>query len=174
MNSALPNLIPQVTFQAMSRRGPIDMPSDQVFAGKNVMLFGLVGAFTPSCHYLHLPAILDEADTLKASGIDTLACTSVNDIFVLNAWARASGAGDEILFLADGNGDFARGLDLLFDGRPLGLGFRSKRYVLWANQGIIQHLMIEADAGQLGINSAPSLLATFMKWANGAKRDFWS
>jgi peroxiredoxin len=160
------NLIPSVTFQVMSKGKPIAITSDEFFSKRSVALFGIPGAFTPPCHILHLPGIISELKCFKEGGSDIVACTAVNDVFVLDAWAQSLGVSDELLFLADGNGDFARGLGLLFDGRPLGLGYRSKRYAMWVNNGVIQHLLVEPDPTQADVSSAHALLRMFDQWAS--------
>jgi len=161
------NVIPSVNFQILERGKPISLPSRSVFAGKSVALFGLPGAFTPACHHIHLPGIIAEYKRYEASGIDLVACTAVNDIFVLDAWRKALGIPDDILILADGNGDFARGLGLAFDGRSLGLGERSKRYAMWVKDGVIQHLTIEADPTLADVSTAYRLLQAFESWSRG-------
>ncbi len=163
--SPAPRLIPPVTFHVMAKGKPASIASKDVFSGGNVALFGLTGAFTPSCHYNHLPGIITDFPRFRESGTDLVAITTVNDVFVLDAWARAVGAPEEILFLADGNGDFAKALGLLFDGHQLGLGYRSKRYAMWVNDGSIQHLSVEADPTLADVSSAYSLLKMFDHWA---------
>jgi glutaredoxin/glutathione-dependent peroxiredoxin len=108
-----------------------------------------------------LPSVFADFESLKSSGVDLVACTSVNDVFVMDAWRRVLGAPDEMVFLADGNADFARGLGLIFDGRPLGLGERSKRYAMWVIDGSIQHLAIEPDLTMADVGSAYTLLKVF-------------
>jgi peroxiredoxin len=161
------SVIPSVDFQIMKRGKPISLSSRSVFAGKSVALFGLPGAFTPACHHIHVPGIMAEYERYRESGIDLVACTAVNDVFVLDAWRQALGISDEILILADGNGDFARGLGLAFDGRPLGLGERSKRYAMWVKDGVIQHLSVEADPTLADVSTAYTLLQAFESWSRG-------
>jgi peroxiredoxin len=161
------NVIPSVDFQIMERGKSVSLLSRIVFAGKSVALFGLPGAFTPACHHIHLPGIIAEYERYKASGIDLVACTAVNDVYVLDAWRRALGIPKEILLLADGNGNFARGLGLNFDGRSLGLGERSKRYAMWVKDEVIQHLTVEADPTLADVSSAYSLLQAFESWSRG-------
>jgi glutaredoxin/glutathione-dependent peroxiredoxin len=160
-------VIPSVNFQIMERGKSTSLSSRIVFAGKSVALFGIPGAFTPACHHIHLPVIMAEYEDYKASGIDLVACTAVNDIYVLDAWRQELGISDEVLFLADGNGEFARGLGLTFDGRSLGLGERSKRYAMWIKDGVIQHLAVEADPTLADVSSAYSLLQAFESWSRG-------
>jgi peroxiredoxin len=161
------NAIPSADFQIMERGKPASLSSRAVFAGKSVALFGLPGAFTPACHHIHVPGIMAEYEQYKASGIDLVACTAVNDIYVLDAWRQALAIPDGILILADGNGDFARSLGLTFDGRSLGLGERSKRYAMWVMDGVIQHLTVEADPTLADVSTAYSLLQAFESWSSG-------
>jgi glutaredoxin/glutathione-dependent peroxiredoxin len=161
-------LIPSVTFQTMENGKPRSITSREVFSGRNVALFGVLGAFTPACHYIHLPEIAVEFERYKASGIDLVALTAVNDIYVLEAWRRSLRIPDDILFLADGNGDFAKSLGLIFDGRKLGLGVRSKRYAMWIRNGTIQHLSVDPDPTQADVSSAYSLLRVFESWSESA------
>lgn len=157
--------IPDNDFQIMTDEGPSDLSTGEIFNGKNVVLFGIPGAFTPSCHQLHLPSYIQEYKTLKDAGIDTIACTAVNDIFVLDIWARATNANRKILFLADGNGEFAAAMGLLLDARKLGLGIRSRRYALWARDGVVQAINIEEDPTLAEVTTAYSVLKMFNDWA---------
>jgi|EndMetStandDraft_8_1072994.scaffolds.fasta_scaffold91608_2 glutaredoxin/glutathione-dependent peroxiredoxin len=156
--------IPYVEFLTMGRDGPLLITSEEVFRGRSVVLFAVPGAFTPSCHYVHMPSYLDEYETLRRAGVDTIACTAVNDPFVLDVWAQATGAKDKILFLADGNGDFVEAMDLPFDGRHLGLGSRSRRYALWAFDGVVRVLNIERDPTKAEVTTAYAMLRMFETW----------
>jgi peroxiredoxin len=156
--------IPQVEFLTPSEDGPLPISTDEVFRGKNVVLFAVPGAFTPSCHHLHMPSYLHEYENLRRAGVDTIACTAVNDPFVLGIWAEATGAKDKILFLADGNADFVTAMGLAFDGRRLGIGPRSRRYALWACDGIIRALNIENDPTIAEITTAYAMLRMFDAW----------
>jgi glutaredoxin/glutathione-dependent peroxiredoxin len=160
-------LIPPATFQIMQEGKPVSLTSRELFSGRRVALFGVAGAFIPTCHHLHLPAIIEEYETLKAGGVDIVACTSVNDVYVMDAWRTALRAPPGMLFLADGNGEFARGLGLAFNGRPFGLGERSKRYVMWAIEGTIQHLAVEPDLTLADVSTAHTLLDMFESWSIG-------
>jgi peroxiredoxin len=166
MSPAL-NLIPAVTFQIMENGRAVPITSEEVFSNRSVALFGVPGAFTPVCHYIHLPGVVADYENFKTSDVDLVACTSVNDVYVMDAWRRALAVPDGLLFLADGNGDFARGLGLTFDGRPLGLGERSKRYAMWVKNGSIQHLAIEPDLTEADVSSAYTLLRVFDNWSSG-------
>ncbi|MGO9484042.1 MAG: redoxin family protein [Rhodomicrobium sp.] len=161
------NLIPAVTFQIMEGGRPAALTSQALFSGRRVALFGLAGAFIPTCHHLHLPGIIDEYESIKAGGIDLVACTAVNDVFVMDAWRSALHAPPGMLFLADGNGDFVRGLGLGFDGRPFGLGERSKRYAMWVINGAIQQLAVEPDMTEADVSTAYTLLGMFESWSEG-------
>lgn len=148
----------------MTEGGPCDISAGEVFAGKTVVLFGVPGAFTPSDHQFHLPSYLREYDTLREAGVDTIACTAVNDIFVLDVWARASGAHEKILFLADGNAEFASAVGLTLDARNLGFGIRSRRYTLWAEDGIVQAIDVEEDLTIAEVTTAYSVSKMFNEW----------
>ena len=156
--------IPQVEFLTMSEDGPLPITSEEVFAGKSVVMFAVPGAFTPTCHYVHMPSYLEEYETLRRAGVDTVACTSVNDPFVLDCWAQATGAKDKILFLADGNADFVTAMGLTLNGRALGFGLRSRRYALWAHDGVVRLLNIEEDPSRAEITTAYAMLRMFESW----------
>ena len=114
--------LPDVTFMTMTADGPQPMSTDDVFGGKRVALFAVPGAYTPTCSAKHLPGFIEKAAELQAKGVDRIACTSVNDVFVMGAWGKDQGAGDDVLMLADGNGDFASALGLEMDGSAFGMG----------------------------------------------------
>jgi peroxiredoxin len=143
MAIAVGSRLPEATFRVMTPSGPAAMTTAQVFDGKRVALFAVPGAFTPTCSNSHLPGFLADLDGFKAKGVDTIACTAVNDVFVLDAWSKSAGAGDKILFLSDGNGDFARGLGLDMDGSGIGFGIRSKRYAMFVEDGVVKVLNVE-------------------------------
>jgi peroxiredoxin len=149
--------LPQATFMTPTEEGPAPISTDEVFKGKRVALFAVPGAFTPTCSAKHLPGFKEQADALKAKGVDTIACVSVNDVFVMKAWAQDQGVGDKILMLADGNGDFTRALGLELNASKFGMGSRSQRYSLIANDGVVEMLNIEA-AGEFRVSSADYLL----------------
>ena len=135
--------IPSVTLKAVTPDGTQDVTTDEFFAGKKVVLFAVPGAFTPLCSAQHLPGFIEHAEAIKAKGVDTIACLSVNDFFVMDAWAKDRGAGDKVVMLADGNGDFTRAVDLSLDASGAGLGLRSQRYALVAEDGVVTHLGVE-------------------------------
>jgi len=151
--------LPEAKFRVMGRDGPVWKTTDEVFKGKKVVLFAVPGAFTPTCSNNHLPGFLKNADAIKAKGVDTIAVTGVNDVFVFDAWKKATGAGGKIEFLADGNGEFAKALDLALDGSAAGLGIRSKRYALLAEDGVVRKLNVEDTPGKAENSGADNLLS---------------
>ncbi len=150
--------IPKASFSVMTPQGPAVRTTDEVFKGRKVVLIGVPGAFTPTCSNLHLPGFVERADAFKAKNIDEVAVTSVNDVFVMTAWAKDTGAADGISFLADGSGDFARALGLTLDLSERGLGVRSQRYSMLVEDGVIRKLNIEASPGKADASSAETLL----------------
>jgi peroxiredoxin len=150
--------IPEGKFRVWTADGPGWKTTDEVFKGKKVVLFAVPGAFTPTCHKNHLPGFLKNADAIKAKGVDAIAVTSVNDVFVMTEWAKASGAEGKIDFLADGNADFAKALDLTMDGAAGGLGLRSQRYSMLVEDGVVKSLNIEDGPGKAEISGADALL----------------
>jgi len=149
--------MPAGTFKVMTREGPKDLSADELFKGKLVVLFSVPGAFTPTCDAKHLPGFVQLADQLRAKGVDTIACMAVNDVFVMNAWGKASGVGDKILMLADGNGDYARALGLELDARKFGMGERGQRFAIVARDGVATRVEIEAP-GQFKVSAAEYVL----------------
>jgi peroxiredoxin len=119
--------VPSAKMKQMTAEGPKDISSDELFAGKKVAVFALPGAFTPTCSAKHLPGFIEKAAELKGKGIQAIACVSVNDAFVMDAWGKSQGAGDKVMMIADGNGDFTRAMGLELDGTANGLGKRSQR-----------------------------------------------
>ena len=150
--------IPEAKFRVMSESGPAVKTTDEVFKGKKVVLFAVPGAFTPTCHNNHLPGFLKNADAIKAKGVDTIAVTGVNDVFVMEAWKKATGAEGKIEFLADGNGDFAKAIDLALDASGVGLGLRSRRYAMLVEDGVVKKLSVESEPGKAEVSSAENLL----------------
>jgi peroxiredoxin len=142
----------------MTAEGPKPKTTDDIFKGKKVVLFAVPGAFTPTCHKNHLPGFVTQADAIKAKGIDTIAVTGVNDVFVMDAWKKATTAEGKIEFLADGNGDFAKAIDMTIDASGNGLGTRSKRYAMVVEDGVVKKLNIEDAPGKAEISSAENLL----------------
>jgi glutaredoxin/glutathione-dependent peroxiredoxin len=150
--------IPEGKFRVMTAEGPGWRSTDEVFKGKKIVLFAVPGAFTPTCHKNHMPGFLKSSDAFKAKGVDGIAVTAVNDVFVMTEWGKASGADGKIDFLADGNGDFAKALDLTMDGSGGGLGLRSKRYAMLVDDGVVKQLNIEDAPGKVETSSAETLL----------------
>ena len=151
--------LPDATFMTMSAEGPKPMKTADVFGGKKVALFAVPGAYTPTCHGQHMPGFVARYDDFKSKGFDTVACTSVNDIFVLTNWAKDSKADGKILMLADGSADFAKkiGLDIDLAGR--GLGVRSKRYSMIVEDGVVKALNVEDAPPSHDKSSAAALCA---------------
>jgi len=138
--------IPAGTFKIMGEGGPEDIGTDEVFAGKKVVFFAVPGAFTPGCSMTHLPGYVVNADKIKAKGVDTIACMAVNDAFVMGAWGRDQNA-DEILMLADGNGEFTRAIGMELDASGFGMGPRCKRFAMIVDDGTVTHIAIEPPGG---------------------------
>ena len=151
--------LPNATFRVMTAEGPKPKTTDDIFKGKKVALFAVPGAFTPTCNNLHIPSFLNNAAAIKAKGVQTIAVTGVNDVFVMEAWKKSTGAGDKIDFLADGNGEFAKAIDMAFDGSGNGLGTRSKRYSMLVEDGVVKKLNIEDAPGKCDISGGQALLA---------------
>lgn len=151
--------LPSATLVKATENGPDQVSTDDFFAGRKVALFAVPGAFTPTCSAKHMPGYVDNADALKAKGVDEIACVSVNDAFVMDAWGKASNAGDKVTLLADGNGQFAKDLGLEMDGSKFGMGTRSQRYSMVVNDGVVESLNVEAP-GEFKVSSAEHLLDT--------------
>ena len=150
--------LPSATFMTMGAEGPQPIKSDDIFKGKKVALFAVPGAFTPTCSAKHLPGFRDHADDFKAKGVDTIACLSVNDVFVMGAWAKDQNVGESVLLLADGNGDFTKALGLELDGTKFGMGLRSQRYSMVIDNGKVTTLNVE-EGGDFKVSSADYMLA---------------
>jgi peroxiredoxin len=150
--------LPAATFRVMTPDGPAPKTTDDIFKGKRVVLFAVPGAFTPTCHKNHMPGFVKNADAIKAKGIDTIAVTAVNDVFVMDAWCKASSADGKIQLLADGSGDFAKALDLSADLSANGLGIRSKRYSMLVEDGVVKKLNVEDAPGKAETSGADNLL----------------
>ena len=149
--------IPSATLMQMKDGGPKPVKTDDLFAGKKVVVFALPGAFTPTCSAKHLPGFVQNADALKAKGIDAIACVSVNDAFVMGAWGEQQKVGDKVMMLADGNGDFTRALGLEMDGSRFGMGKRSQRFAMIVDNGVVKELNVE-EPGAFAVSSAEHVL----------------
>jgi len=150
--------LPEAKFRVMGSEGPAWKTTDEVFKGKKVALFAVPGAFTPTCNNVHVPSFLNNIDAFKGKGVDTVAVTGVNDVFVMEAWKKSTGAGGKIEFLADGNADFAKAIDMTMDGSGGGLGTRSRRYSMFVDDGVVKQLNIEEAAGKCDLSGGDALL----------------
>ena len=150
--------MPAGVLKTMSAEGPKDLTSEELFKGKKVVLFSVPGAFTPTCDAKHLPGFVQLADQIRAKGVDTIACMAVNDVFVMNAWGKASGVADKVLMLADGNGEYSKALGLELDARGFGLGLRGQRFALVIDDGVVTYANIEAP-GQFKVSAAEHVLS---------------
>ncbi len=149
--------LPTAKFRVMTPEGPAWKTTDDIFKGKKVALFAVPGAYTGTCHKMHMPSIVASADALKAKGVSTVAVTAVNDVFVMDAWKKATAA-DKVDFLADGNGEFAKAIDLTFDGSGNGLGTRSRRYSMLIDDGVVKKLNVEEAPGKVDVSGGDALL----------------
>lgn len=150
--------IPSATLRTPSQDGPANITTDEIFAGKTVVLFAVPGAFTPTCQNNHLPGYIELKDELRAKGAETIAVVAVNDVFVMDAWRKANGGENDILFLADGNAEFAKAVGLDVDLNAKGFGTRSQRYSMLVRDGIVQTVNIEDAPGQAEKSSARAML----------------
>ena len=150
--------MPSGTFGVMTESGPGAISTDELFAGKKVVLVSVPGAFTPTCSMNHLPGFVERADEIAAKGVDTVACMSVNDVFVMHAWGKDREVGDKVVMLADGNGEYARALDLEMDGTKFNMGMRSQRFAIIVDDGAATHVAVEAP-GAFEVSKADAVLA---------------
>jgi peroxiredoxin len=149
--------IPQTTFMKATPEGPQPVSSEDYFKGRRVALFSVPGAFTPTCSAKHLPSFIERADDLRAKGVDEIACTAVNDAFVMGAWGESSGAAEKVTMLSDGNGQFAQALGLTMDGSKYGMGTRGQRFSMIVNDGVVEQLNVE-EPGAYSVSSAEHML----------------
>jgi len=149
--------IPEATLTIMGEVGPRNVSTEALFQGRRLVLFGLPGAFTPTCSARHLPGYLDEADAIRAKGVDAILCLAVNDAFVMDAWGKQHNVRDRILMVADGNGDFTRAVGLELDMTARGFGWRSQRYGMVVEDGVVRALNIEKP-GEPEVSEARSIL----------------
>jgi peroxiredoxin len=150
--------MPAGSFGVMAESGPDAISTDELFSGKKVVLVSVPGAFTPTCSMNHLPGFVEQAEALKAEGVDTVACMAVNDVFVMHAWGKDRNVGDTVLMLADGNGDYAKALDLVLDGTGFGMGMRGQRFALVVEDGVATHVAVEAP-GQFEVSKVEAILS---------------
>lgn len=158
MTIAVGERLPNVTFKTMTETGPVSITTAEVFAGKKVVLFAVPGAFTPTCSKSHLPGYVAEADAIRAKGIDTIAVTAVNDVFVMDAWSKSAGADGKVLFLADGSADFATALGLTLDLTAAGMGVRSQRWSMLVDDGVVKEINFETQPGVAEMTGAACML----------------
>ncbi|MDD7911294.1 MULTISPECIES: peroxiredoxin [Pseudovibrio] len=158
MTISIGDKLPDASFKTPGADGPQNLTTKQIFDGKTVVLFAVPGAFTPTCHMNHLPGFQNKAADLKAKGVDEIAVVSVNDVFVMDAWAKATGAGDDILFLADGSADFTKAIGLELDGSGFGMGLRSQRYAMVVKDGTVTALNVEDSPGEATTSGADAVL----------------
>ena len=151
--------MPAGSFGVMTESGPGAITTDELFSGKKVVLVSVPGAFTPTCSMNHLPGFVDHADAIQAKGVDTIACMAVNDVFVMDAWGKDRGVGDNVVMLADGNGDYTKALGLEMDGTGFGMGMRGQRFAIVVDDGVATHVAVEAP-GQFEVSKAESILAS--------------
>ncbi|MDJ0709720.1 MAG: peroxiredoxin [Woeseiaceae bacterium] len=157
MTIAVGDTMPTGTFGVMTGDGPGSMTSDELFAGKKVVLVSVPGAFTPTCSMNHLPGFVENATALRDKGVDTIACMAVNDVFVMGAWGKDRGVGDDVVLLADGNGDYTRALGLELDATGFGMGMRGQRFAIIVEDGVARHVAVEAPA-QFEVSKAEAIL----------------
>ena len=159
MSIQVGDTVPAGAFKRKTAEGISDLSTDDLFKGKKVALFSVPGAFTPTCSAKHLPGFVNQAAALKDKGVDTIACLSVNDAFVMDAWGQNQGVGSEVVMLADGSGDYTKALGLELDLSGLGLGVRGQRFAMIVDDGKVTHLAVEPNPGELDVSSAESVLA---------------
>ena len=149
--------LPSITLKYMNKDGMQTATTDDLFKGKKAILFGLPGAFTPTCSAKHLPGFVTHAEDLKKKGVEVIACLSVNDAFVMDAWGKAQNAGEKVLMLADGNADFAKATGLTMDGTGYGMGLRTSRWAMVLDDGKVKTLNVEAP-GAFEVSSAEAVI----------------
>ncbi len=150
--------LPEATLKVATNEGPQDRTTDEIFAGKKVVLFAVPGAFTPLCSARHLPGYIQNAKEIKAKGVDTIVCLAVNDAFVMGAWAEAQNAGEDVLMAADGSAEFTKALGLDFDASKFGMGIRAQRFAAIVDDGVVTTLNVEAPM-KFEVSDADSILA---------------
>jgi peroxiredoxin len=149
--------MPSGVLGVMTDAGPGAISTDDLFSGKKVVLISVPGAFTPTCSMNHLPGFVDQAAALKEKGVDTIACMAVNDVFVMDAWGKDRGVGDDVMMLADGNGEYAKALGLEMDASGFGMGMRGQRFAIVVEDGVATHVGVEAP-GEFEVSKAEAIL----------------
>lgn len=157
MSIKVGDTLPKVTFMKATPDGPQPVDSEDFFRGRKVALFSVPGAFTPTCSARHLPSFVDKAEELKAKGVDEIACTAVNDAFVMGAWGKSADATDKVTMLADGNGEFAKAVGLEMDAAKFGMGGRGQRFSMVVDDGVVEQLNVE-EPGAYNVSSAEHML----------------
>lgn len=150
--------IPEGGFAVMTAEGPGAMTTDELFGGKKVVLFSVPGAFTPACSTKHLPGFVENADAIRAKGVDTVACLAVNDVFVMDAWGKSAGTAGKVTMLADGNGEFTKALGLELDASGFGMGTRGLRFALVVEDGVVAQAHIEESPVEVEASAAENIL----------------
>ncbi len=150
--------IPEGGFAVMTAEGPGAMTTDELFGGKKVVLFSVPGAFTPACSTKHLPGFVENADAIRAKGVDTVACLAVNDVFVMDAWGKSAGTAGKVTMLADGNGEFTKALGLELDASGFGMGTRGLRFALVVEDGVVSQAHIEESPVEVEASAAENIL----------------
>lgn len=158
MTIAIGDKFPESSFKIMSEKGPVDISSDELFSGKKIVLFALPGAFTPTCHLNHLPGYLENYDLIRSKGVDEIYVLSVNDVWVMNEWAKTTKGKGKIGFLSDGSAIVTTALGMDVDAGPAGMGIRSKRYSMLLENGIVRTLNIEQVRGDATISGSATIL----------------
>ena len=159
MSISVGDRMPEGSFTVMTDDGPNAVSTAEFFGGKKVVLFSVPGAFTPTCSAKHLPGYVENVAALQAKGVDTIACMSVNDVFVMNAWGKDQSVGNNIQMLADGNGDYARALGLELDASGFGMGQRGQRFALVVDDGVASGVYVEGP-GEFKVSAAEAVLAS--------------
>ncbi|MEM7431701.1 MAG: peroxiredoxin [Pseudomonadota bacterium] len=159
MTIAAGEKMPAGGFGVMTESGPGQISTDELFAGKKVVLFSVPGAFTPTCSLNHLPGFVDQADDFMGKGVDTIACMAVNDVFVMHAWGQERSVGDKVMMLSDGNGDYTKALGLELDASGFGMGMRGQRFAIVVGDGTATKVAIEAP-GEFEVSKAEAILAS--------------
>ena len=158
MTISVGDKMPEGTMMTMGDGGPQPVPTSELFSGKKVVLFGLPGAFTPTCSAKHVPSYVQHADDLKAKGVDTIACMSVNDPFVMGAWGKDQSAGDKVMMLADGSAEYTRKLGLELDLTARGMGVRATRFSILVDDGTVRAVNIEENPGEMAVSGADTIM----------------
>jgi len=158
MSISVGDRMPQGSFGIMTSDGPGAISADELFAGRKVVLFAVPGAFTPTCSMSHLPGYVEHADTILGKGVDAIACMSVNDVFVMDAWGNDQNVGEKVMMLADGNGSYTEALGLQLDASGFGMGQRSQRFAIVVDDGVVSQLHVEAPK-EFRVSAADAVLA---------------